>query len=81
MELSCEQVIREISDYIEADLDPRLRADITVHLKECNHCRAVYDGTRNVIRLVCDQRSFTLPSGFSQRLHAKLSADSAGDNS
>ena len=72
MEISCLEVIRELSNYIEQDLEPQLRADIQAHLPNCAHCTAIYDGLRNTITLVGDGRSFELPSGFSQRLRDKM---------
>lgn len=72
MEISCREVIDEISNYIEDDLEQGLRERITEHLQGCSHCTAVLDGTRNVIRLVGDDRTFVLPAGFSQRLYKKL---------
>jgi hypothetical protein len=72
MEISCREVIEEISNYIEDDLEQGLRERIAEHLKGCRHCTAVLDGTRNVIRLVGDDRTFILPAGFSQRLYKKL---------
>jgi hypothetical protein len=42
------------------------------HFKGCEHCSAILDGTRNVVRLVGDGRNFDLPSGFSERLKQRL---------
>lgn len=72
MEISCLDVIRELSRYIDLDVDPGLRAQIEDHLPNCKHCTAIYDGTRNIIMLVGDDRSFELPPGFSQRLRGRL---------
>ena len=72
MEISCLEVMRELSNYIDKDLKPELRAQITAHLPTCAHCTATYDGLRNTMILVGDGRSFQLPAGFSQRLRAKL---------
>ena len=72
MQISCEQVVREMSNYIEGEVEQELREQIAAHLSGCDRCKAVYDGTRNVIKLVCDQRTFTLPTGFSERLYKKL---------
>ena len=72
MEISCLEVIRELSSYIDGDVKPQLRAEIETHLPNCAHCTAIYDGLRNTITLVGDGRSFQLPSGFSQRLRDKL---------
>jgi anti-sigma factor RsiW len=75
IELSCQQVWQEISNYIESDLDPELRARMEAHFRQCKHCTAVLQGTRNVLRLVCDGSAFELPAGFSNRLYQKLEAE------
>ena len=65
MVVSCEAVWREISNYLEDDMDPGLRSAMEEHFRSCQHCTAVLEGTRNVIRLYGDDRMFELPSGFS----------------
>jgi hypothetical protein len=72
-EISCRQVVRELSTYIESGVDLDLRREIEHHLAGCIHCTAIYDGLRNVITLMADNRTFELPVGFSHRLRAKLS--------
>lgn len=73
MVLNCKHVWREISNYIDGTVDPALRADIEKHLAHCRHCAAVLDSTRNILILVGDDRTFELPTGYSDRLHARLS--------
>ena len=75
IEISCVHVWREISNYIEGDLDPVMRERIAAHLKSCAHCSAILDGTKNVIGLVADGKSFNLPRGFSERLKRRLARD------
>jgi len=75
MEISCREVIRELSGYIDHDVRPDLRRDIEEHLANCRDCTAIYDGARNVIRLIGDGRSFELPAGFSQRLRDRLARE------
>jgi len=72
IELDCEEVWRHISEYIDDDVDPDLRASMALHFKDCAHCSAVLDGARNVVELVADGRTFELPAKVSQRLYAKL---------
>jgi len=72
VQISCLEVIRELSNYIDKDVTPELREQIVAHLPSCTHCSAVYDGLRNTITLVGDGRSFQFPPGFSQRLRARL---------
>ena len=77
VEIDCREVWKEISNYIEGDLTPEIRERVDRHLRECPHCRAVYDGSRNVVRLLGGRNVLELPTGFSQRLHRRLSAELA----
>ena len=72
IEISCVEVWRELSNYIDDAIDPELRRRMEEHFKGCEHCSAVLDGTRNVVRLVGDGRAFDLPAGFSDRLKKRL---------
>ena len=75
MEISCSDVIRELSNYIDKDVTSRLREQTLAHLSGCSRCTAVYNGLRNAITLTGDGRAFDLPAGFSQRLRAKLAKE------
>ena len=72
--ISCREVLRELSNYIESDLDAGLRSQIDTHLSQCAHCTAIYEGTNNLLRLVAGGKVFELPEGFSQRLRAVVKA-------
>src|SRR5262245_32912883 len=72
--LKCASVRREMSNYLERDLDVSLRLRIDHHLRTCPHCRAVLEGARNLVRLAGDGRAFRLPPGFSDRLKARIEA-------
>ena len=72
LDIDCYQVWRELSSYLEDDLPPQLRLQIEEHLRDCRHCMAVYDGVRNVVRLMGDEKMIELPAGFSRRLHERL---------
>lgn len=74
VEIGCTEVRRLLVDYMEADLTPEMRARIDRHLRGCRHCTAIYDGARNVVRLVGDEKAIALPMGFSQRLYERLKA-------
>lgn len=72
MKISCLEVIREFSNYVDDDVTKQLREQIIAHLPACAHCTAIYDGLRNTITLTGDGRAFELPAGFSERLRMKL---------
>jgi len=72
MVVNCEQVWREISNYLEDDVEPNLRAAMEVHFRECGRCRSVLEGTRNVVELYGDERMIDVPPGFSYRLQRRF---------
>ena len=75
MKLKCEHVWSYISDYIDDTVDAELRKEIEKHLEHCEICSAVLDSTRNILVLTADERTFELPVGFSERLHARLAKE------
>ena len=45
---------------------------MNLHFRTCQRCKAVLDGTRNVVKLVSDKNAFALPASVSRRLYSKL---------
>jgi predicted anti-sigma-YlaC factor YlaD len=72
MGMTCEEVWRDISDYVDDELDPKQRTALEEHFAICRQCAAVLEGTCNVIRLYRDERVLAPPRGFHDRLHARL---------
>jgi hypothetical protein len=70
--IQCEQVWREISNYIEGEVDAGLRTAMNEHLRTCAKCASVLAGTQNVIRLYSDERMIDAPAGFGRRLEKRL---------
>lgn len=72
MVVRCEDVWREISNYIEGDVEAELCAAMDVHIRGCERCTAVLAGTKNIVALYGDERMVEVPLGFGQRLHRRL---------
>ena len=72
MVVNCEEVWREISNYLDGEIKPDLRLAMEEHIRGCRRCAAVLDGTRNVVQLYGDERMLEVPLGFSQRLQHRL---------
>lgn len=72
IEIACAEVWRQISNYLDDEVDPGLRATMAAHFKGCAHCSAVLDGTRKVVKLVGDEQAFEISSGVSERFYQKL---------
>jgi len=72
MVVNCQEVWRELSNYIEGDVDAGLRVAMDEHFGTCTRCKSVLEGTRNVVRLYGDERMIELPAGFGRRLERRL---------
>ena len=60
VEITCQEVWRELTNYMEDDVTAELRERIAQHLSMCAHCRAVYDGSRNVVQLLGNGKTVEL---------------------
>jgi hypothetical protein len=75
--LNCEEVRREVSNYVEGDVDSALRSSMDEHFKTCARCSSVVAGVRNVIQLYGDERMLEVPVGFGLRLEKRLATNAA----
>jgi predicted anti-sigma-YlaC factor YlaD len=73
--LSCEEVRREVSNYLDDDMAPRMRRLLEAHLAQCRKCAVLLDSTHNVLVLLADERRFELPVGFSLRVRQLLAKE------
>jgi anti-sigma factor RsiW len=71
--IRCKDIVRELSDYMDAEITPELRAQMEVHLCACRHCKVLVDTTRKTLTLVSDNSFLELPQGVSERLLERLS--------
>jgi hypothetical protein len=78
--ITCQQVMRALSDYIDGDVSSRLRADMQEHFRDCKHCTAILDGAQNILRLVSDDRIFDIPPSFAGWLYERLRGYTGGQN-
>ncbi len=72
--ISCQEVQRELANYMEDDISDDLRKRIERHFVGCKGCQATYDSLRNVIRLMADGEILELPEGFSRRLFTRIAS-------
>ena len=72
VEISCFEVWRRISDFVDDDVEPELKQRLEFHFGRCKHCKALLDGTRNVVALIGDEHAFELPRETSERITSAL---------
>ena len=66
--LSCDQLLLELSKYLDDEATASVRRDIEAHIAGCSHCRVLYDSTRKTLTILTDSRSFELPESLSDRM-------------
>ena len=70
--MNCRGVIRELSSYLDGDLDVTVLTDLEVHLNRCEDCRVIVDTTRKTIEIYCKADPVPLPDDVRIRLHETL---------
>jgi len=70
--MNCRSVIRELSSYLDGDLDVTVLAELEIHLERCEDCRIIVDTTRKTIEIYCKAEPVPLPDDVRVRLHETL---------
>lgn len=73
-EITCEDLLQYLSDYIDNDLDQELTEVAKHHLASCQNCRVLLDSTQQTIFLFREQGKRTIPAKPRQRLFDQLQA-------
>ena len=70
--MNCESVIREISNYIDGDLDAAKKQEVEKHLAGCEECAIVMHQTKLTVTIFGDSQPMELPLEVHSRLHDTL---------
>ena len=70
--MNCEEVIHELSVYIDGELAEALLQEMESHLEECSECKLVVNQTKKTIEIFCDSEPIELPVEVRSRLHDAL---------
>lgn len=70
--MNCNDCLKQISSYLDGEIDAELKRALEEHLCGCHHCEVVFDSTRKTIELYCDGKLFQLPTATRDRLHQAL---------
>ena len=70
--VSCKTLARSLSAYLAGDLNHELCCEMEKHLSLCRRCSVLLDSVRKVFIVSGDERTFELPMGYEDRLHAFL---------
>ena len=71
-DLSCQEVVELVTDYLEDALAPGVRARIELHLGACAGCASYLDQMRDTIRIVGALREEDLDPALREQLVGAL---------
>ncbi|MFI5371018.1 MAG: anti-sigma factor family protein [Candidatus Eisenbacteria bacterium] len=70
--LSCEEVLEQLSDYLDEDARAELCEAIEQHLSRCHDCQVEVDTIKKTILLYQADRVVEMPVALSHRLESAL---------
>ena len=69
---TCEDLLGQLSDYIDGDLDPELCHALETHMAGCENCRTVVDTLSETVHLYRALPPATVSATLSARLRTAL---------
>ena len=70
--MTCQEVQREISNYLDGELPVELRKAMQDHFRTCARCTALLQDMRDIVLALGDERLVDVPPGYSTRLYSKI---------
>jgi len=70
--LTCKDFLRELSDYLDENLEAEIRSKIEAHIAECPNCWVIADTTRKTIKIYKGMEPHPLPGDVESRLMQAL---------
>jgi anti-sigma factor RsiW len=68
----CDDLIGNLSDYIDGELDAETCSELEKHLAGCKNCRLMVDSMKMTVKLCRDGVQQDLPPSLQKKLDAKL---------
>jgi len=76
--MTCEEVQRELSNYLDRELPVELYAEMADHFRNCERCATLLQDTRDIVLALGDERLVDVPPGYGTRLYSKLKVQLRG---
>ena len=70
--LTCQEVLDQLSDYLDEDARAELIQEVDGHLHQCTHCQAEVDTLRRTILIYRHDERVELPVSLSDKLKGAL---------
>ncbi len=70
--MKCSDFLKELTDYLDDQIDPPTRAELEEHLQWCHNCYVVCNTTQRTIEIYRDSELYELPDDLRTRLRSAI---------
>ncbi len=70
--MTCKEFLKELTDYLDDQMDSSTRAELEEHLQWCHNCFVVCDTTKKTIEIFRGSEMYTLPDDLRTRLETAI---------
>ena len=70
--MTCKELLKELTDYLDGTIDDRTRAELEDHLIWCHHCYVVCNTTKQTVEIYRDSKLYELPDSLRSRLETAI---------
>ena len=70
--LSCQEVLEQLSEYLDEDARAELVHEVNQHLGTCSHCKTEVDRIRKTIRIFVCEEQVVLPQPLCDKLNLAM---------
>ncbi len=70
--MKCAEFLKELTDYLDNEIDAPTRAELEEHLQWCHNCYVVCNTTKMTIEIYRDSQLYELPDDLRSRLRSAI---------
>ena len=67
--MKCKDFLKELNEFLDGSIDPKLNAELQEHLTWCHQCFVVCDTTKKTIQIYRENAVYELPEDIRTKLH------------
>ena len=70
--MKCNDFLRELNDFLDGSMDPKLKAELQEHLQWCHNCYVVCNTTEKTIEIYRENKLYELPDTLRTKLRQAI---------
>jgi len=79
--VTCSEFLKELTDYLDDQMDAQTRAELEDHLQWCHNCYVVCNTTKMTIEIYRDSHLYELPDDLRSKLRTAIISKCHGHKS